>query len=200
MSRGKRYQEAIAKVEPGKTYSLTEAIKLAKATSYTTFNGSIELHIPLMGRKPEDRQIRAQIHFPYSIGKLKQVAILTEKLIEEIAKSERAPADIYLATPELMPQVAKIAKILGPKGKMPDPKSGTVTEKLEERQKELAAGNVVELRTDPSGIIHTSIGKVSWEENKLLSNAEAVLKIARPKIGSVTLSATMGPGIKVAFH
>lgn len=198
--KGKQYQTMQKKVDASRSHPLPEAIELAKSTSYTSFDGSVELHVRLVGKKPEERQFRTQLTLPNGTGKTQRVEVLTEEKVEEIAKSGNAPADLYLATPELMPKVAKIAKILGPKGKMPNPKSGTVTAKPEERVEELSAGNAVELRSDPTGIIHTSLGKVSWTSEKLVANAEAVLRvIPRSKIGSVTLAATMGPGIKVTL-
>lgn len=197
--RGKSYQLAKQKVDSSRTYPLFEAIELAKATSYASFGGSLELHIRLLGKKPEDRQFRQTVILPHGTGQSYRVAIITEELIEEIAKSGKAPADFYLATPELMPKVAKIAKILGPKGKMPNPKSGTVTGDPAGKAKEISSGHIVELVSDPTGIIHLSLGKLSWETKKLGENAESVIRIIpRTKIASVAVAATMGPGIKVA--
>lgn len=197
---GSKYKAMQEKVGAGKSYPLTDAIDLAKNTSYTKFDGSIELHVRLIGRKPEDRQLRVQVTLPHGTGKSQEVVVLDEEKIEEIAKTGNAPADLYLATPELMPTVAKIAKILGPKGKMPNPKSGTVTTKPEERIKELSSGNAIEVKSDATGIVHVGIGKTSWETEKIVANAEAVMKIIpRTKIGSVTVSATMGPGVRVVL-
>lgn len=198
--RGKRYLAMKEKVDASRSYPLGEAIALAKTTSYASFDGSIELHVRLVGKKPEEKQFRAPLTLPHGTGKQSRVEVLTEEEVEEIARTGNAPADLYLATPAMMPKVAKIAKILGPKGKMPNPKSGTVLPKPEERVKELAAGKIVELRSDPTGIIHANLGKVSWTDEKLVANAEVVLRIIpRTKIGSVTLSATMGSGVKVAL-
>ncbi len=198
MLHGKKYQKMIGKISSGKLYSMAEAIDLAKNTSYGKFDGSIELHVRLTGRKKEDRQLRAPVSLPHGTGKSQRIVVLDEGKIEEILKTNKAAADVYLASPELMPKVAKVAKILGPKGKMPNPKSGTVTTKTAERVKELSSENTIEIRSDAAGIIHVGIGKASWESLKLLANAEAVMKIVpRAKIGSVTLCATMGPGIKV---
>jgi len=122
---------------------------------------------------------------------------LDEKIIEEITKTSKAEADIYLTTPALMPQVAKLAKILGPKGKMPNPKSGTITDNPEKTLKELSGGQV-EYKSDNTGNIHQVIGKVSADSKKLIDNYQALISLLpKEKIIAVNLCATMGPAVKV---
>ncbi len=199
--RSKRYEEQSNKVDITKTYPLTEALDLAKATASTKFDSSIELHLhltPKKGKKGvEDEYMRGIMHLPHGIGKSRKVVILNEDLIEQIAKTEKIDFDVAIATPALMPKLGKVAKILGTKGKMPNPKVGTVTDKPEEVKAEIEAGRV-EYRQDASRNIHQMVGKASWDNAKLAENIQAVLKtFTRNRLNNVTVASTMGPGVKV---
>lgn len=195
--RSKRYQEAKALIDSAKKYEVAEAIDLVKKTSLTKFDGNVEVHLRLLAKTGKPENLRGLIQYPHPTGKKIKVEILDEKAIGEIAKTSKAKADIYLATPALMPKVAKLAKILGPKGKMPNPKSGTITENPAKTQKELEGGQV-EYKTDSFGNIHQVIGKVSADKKVLEENFQSLLlTVPSDRIASITLCATIGPGIKV---
>lgn len=195
--RSKKYRDAKALFDPRKKYALEEALDLVKKTSLSKFDGKVELHARVLGKSGKPEILRGLITYPHATGKKIKVVILDDKTIEEIAASAKADFDVALSTPAQMPKVAKLAKILGPKGKMPNPKSGTVTADPEKTKKELASG-ATEYRTDSYGNIHQIIGKVSFDEKALKENAETILNVLpKEKITSVTLCATMGPGIKI---
>lgn len=195
--RSKKYQDAASKIDRNKKYEIAEAIELVKKTTITDFDGNVEIHLHLLGKSGKPEQVRGLLQYPHPTGKKINVEILDEKTIAEIEKTKKAPADIYLTTPALMPQVAKLAKILGPKGKMPNPKSGTIVEDPEAAKKEMSGGKV-EYKTDEYGNIHQVIGKVSAEIKVLEENYQSLMDVLpKEKIVSVTCCATMGPGIKV---
>lgn len=195
--RSKKYQEVKALIDSTKKYEIAEAIELVKKTSITKFDGNIEVHLRSLGKSGKPEQLRGLLNYPHPTGKKIKVAILDEKQIAEIEKTGKAEADIYLATPALMSKVAKLAKILGPKGKMPNPKSGTISDNPEKAKKELEGGQV-EYKTDSFGNIHQVIGKVSTDKKVLDENLKALLSVVPlDKVVSITLCATMGPGIKV---
>ncbi len=196
-----RYEKMADKIDSTKSYSLNEALTLIKETANTKFDGSIELHLhltPKKGKKGvEDEYMRGMLHLPNGLGKARKVVVLNEELIEQIAKTQKIDFDVALATPALMPKLGKVAKILGTKGKMPNPKAGTVTDNPEEIKKEIEAGRV-EFRQDPSRNIHQMIGKASWDVEKLTGNAQAVLKaFVRNRIASATVTSTMGPSVRI---
>lgn len=195
--RSKKYQQVKALIDPKKKYEIAEALELVKKTSMTKFDGNVEVHIRLLGKSGKPEQARGLLKYPHSTGKKTTVVILDDKMVEGITASGKAPADIYVATPELMPKIAKLAKILGPKGKMPNPKAGTITADPEKTKKELEAGQT-EYKTDSYGIIHQIIGKISGKTNELEENFSALLDVLpQDKIVSVNLCATMGPSVKV---
>ena len=197
--RSKKYQQALTLIDKNRKYEIAEAMDLVKKTSYTDFDGNVEVHIRLLGKSGKPEQVRGLLQYPHPTGKKVNIAILDEKTIAEIEKTKKAPADIYLTVPALMPQVAKLAKILGPKGKMPNPKSGTIVENPEAAKKEMSGGKV-EYKTDTYGNIHQVIGKVSADKKLLEENYEMLLSVLPiEKIVSITTCATMGPGIKVAI-
>lgn len=197
--RGKKYTEASALVDKNKSYSVSEAFDLVKRTAYAKFDNSVEAHIRLAkakGKKAEEG-MRGLLSLPHGTGKLPKIGILDEAMVDKIAKNQKIEFDIFLAVPEIMPKVARIAKILGPKGKMPSPKNGTVTDDPERTIAAIKAGRV-EYKTDSTGIIHQIIGKTSWDKEKLEENFKALLAVfPKTRLQSVVLSATMGPGIKV---
>lgn len=195
--RSHRYQEAKSQVDSKKTYSKDEAVELVKKTSTVKFDASVEVHIVMEQKKKETETFRGLLSLPHGTGKELKVVILDEKKIEEIAATKKADFDIALSTPEMMPKVAKIAKILGPQGKMPNPKSGTVTENPQKTLEEIKKGKI-EYKADSLGIIHLGIGKVSWDLKKLLENLQAILSVLPAhKIKLVYLASSMGPSVKV---
>lgn len=197
VSRSVRYLERIALVDRAKRYSVPEALELVKKTSYANFDPTVEVHIRVKtkGKKGNEEAQRGVVHLPHGTGKTPRVALASVELIEKVSATKRADFDILIATPELMPALAKVAKILGPIGKMPNPKYGTVTQKPDELKKEIEAGRR-EWRADSGNNIHFPIGKLSFDEKKLTENlAAALAAVPATKIASATLSATMGPGI-----
>lgn len=197
--RSKRYQEVLKLVDKSKQYNLTDAVDLVKKTSTTTFDGTVELHVNLnpmaLGEKKE---MRGQVSLPHGTGKQIKVVIADDAIIAQVEKGV-IDFDILVSHPTMMAKLAKVARVLGPKGLMPNPKNGTVSPDPEKRVKELSQGQV-NFKTEPDQpIIHMIVGKVSFEETKLKQNIDAVLDaIGRGKISRVTLSSSMGPGIKVA--
>jgi len=195
--RSKKYQAASALIDHAQKYNLVEALDLVKKTTLTKFDGNVEVHIRLLSKTGKPEIFRGMIKYPHTTGKSVKIVILDEKVALEIEKTGKAEADIYVTTPAMMPKIAKLAKILGPKGKMPNPKSGTVTDNPEKVQKELASGQV-EYKSDQYGNIHQIIGKVSVDSKKLEENFMALISaLPRDRITSASLCATMGPGIKV---
>ena len=197
--RSKRYKEAAGMVDKTKLYSLTEAVQLVKKTSLTRFDGTVELHVNLNPMSLGDTKgdYRGSVSLPHGTGKEVKVAIADDALLSKI-EAGTIDFDILVAHPSMMSKLAKLAKILGPKGLMPNPKNGTVSPTPEKRAKELAHGQV-NFKAEPGNpIIHMPVGKVSFEDQKLTDNVTAIFAaIGNSKIAKVTLTSTMGPGIKV---
>ncbi|HMQ02130.1 MAG TPA: 50S ribosomal protein L1 [Candidatus Doudnabacteria bacterium] len=218
--RVKSNQEA---VEKDKVYTAEEAIELVKKTSTTKFVGSVEVHFnTAIDAKKTDQAIRGAVTLPHGTGKTKKIAAFVtegkeaeakaagaeivggEELIKKIKETEKTDFDIAVAEPALMPKLATIAKILGTRGLMPNPKTGTVSENITTAIKEIAGGKV-NFKNDNTGIVHQVIGKTNFESAQLLENlkklAEA-LHASKPSavkknfITTATMNATMGPGIK----
>ena len=222
--RSKKYTEALSKMEKGKVYSKEEAVKLVKMTSTSSFDGSVEIAIRLnLDTKKADQQLRGAIVLPKGTGKTKKVLVVARgpkaqeardagadfvgdvDVLETIEKENWFDFDTMIATPDMMPLHGKLGRVLGPKGLMPNPKTGTVTMDIKKAVEEVKAGRV-EYRTDTFGNIHSVIGKVSFSEEDLLANLDAfvsqILRI-RPAtvkgdyIKNISISSTMGPGIKI---
>ena len=178
-----------------KFYDLKDAITLVKKTSYTKFDATVELHIYIISKKGQD-PLRGLVSLPSGSPKQKKIAVADEQLIEKI-KSGKIDFDILIASPAIMPKLAQVAKILGPKGMMPNPKSGTVTDAVEKVKDELSSGKI-EYKTDPLGNIHIGVGKVSWDNEKIMANVNAVITaIPQNRINKVYLCATMGPSVRL---
>ena len=221
--RGKKYQEAYKLVEKGKTYSLKEAIELAVKTNPAKFDASLEAHVRLgVDPRQADQNIRTTLVLPNGNGKTVRVAVFApldvckaakaagadiaedEEFLKQLEKGE-INFDILISTPQYMPKLGKFARLLGPKGLMPNPKAGTVTMDVEKAVKESKAGKV-EYRVDKQSIVHIGLGKVSFGTDKLLENANAFfdsLKSQKPAslkgtyVKSVFVTTTMGPSISV---
>ena len=222
--RGKKYQESLKLVDRSKFYEVDEALELIGKTSKANFDETVELAVRLgVDPRHADQQVRGTVVLPNGTGKTNRVLVLAkgdkikeaeaagadyvggEEYVEKIQKENWFEFDTVVATPDMMGVVGKIGRILGPKGLMPNPKSGTVTFELEKAINDIKAGKV-EYRVDKAAIINVPIGKVSFGPEKLRDNFRAlvteVIK-ARPAaakgkyLKSVTLSTTMGPGIKI---
>lgn len=198
--RSKRYDAVLQKVGD-ELLTLGEAIAKTKETSTTKFDGSVELHVhltPKKGKKGvEDELARGMVNLPHGLGKNRKVVILNEDIIATLEKTGKIDFDVAIATPALMPKLGKVAKLLGTKGKMPNPKAGTVTDKPEEVKAAMEAGRV-EWRQDAGRNLHQMIGKVSWDDVKLIDNADVFIKLFPPnRVISISLTSTMGPAVKV---
>lgn len=207
---GKRFKEASKLVDKSKAYPLAEAVDLAVKTAKANFDASIEIHINLgVDPRQADQNIRGTVALPAGTGKTVKVAVLTddtdaEKLFAKLDK-EIIDFDVLIAAPAMMPKLGKYARLLGPRGLMPNPKSGTVTTDVKKAEEEAKAGRV-EFRVDQAGIVHLSVGKASFGPAKLTDNTGAVLasiRSAKPAslkgvyIKSAYLSSTMGPSVRL---
>lgn len=200
--RSKGYHAAKAQIEAGKLYPIDEAVELVKKVSLSKFDGSVEVHVKLIKKKNKgaSESPKGLFHLPHGSGKEKKIIILDEAKIEEIAKTKKIDFDVAIASPELMPKVGKIAKILGPKGKMPDPKSGTVTNDPKKAIDDINSGKV-EYRIDSQNQIHQMVGKVSWDSAKLLENIRTVLAaFPKSRLETVHLSASISPSVVVDLN
>lgn len=194
--RSKKYKEVAELIDRKNIYEMSEALELVKKTNLAKFDGSVEAHIRLLGKSGKSENVRGTFSYPHSTGKKITVVILDDATIAEIEKTKKADFDIALATPDRMAQVAKLARILGPKGKMPNPKSGTVTSDPEKTKKELEGG-LTEYKTDSFGIIHQVIGKLSSDNQALEENLRSLIAVLpKDKIASAYIAATMGPSVK----
>lgn len=221
--RGKKYQEAYKLVEKGKTYSLKEALELAIKTSPVKFDASVEAHVRLgVDPRQADQNIRTTIVLPNGNGKTVRVAVFApldackaakaagadiaedEEFLKQLEKGE-INFDVLISTPAYMPKLGKFARLLGPKGLMPNPKAGTVTMDVEKAVRESKAGKI-EYRVDKQAIVHIGLGKVSFGGDKLIENANTFfdsLKAQKPAslkgsyVKSVFITTTMGPSIAV---
>jgi len=223
MNKGKRYTAALEKVDRTKQYTLAEAVKMLKESMHAKFDESVDFAVRLgIDPKKSDQQIRGTVVLPHGTGKSLKVLVLTRGEKEKEAQEAGADFvgstefidkikegwtdfDVAIATPDLMPEVGKLGKILGPRGLMPNPKSGTVSFDVAKAVKEAKAGKV-EYRVDKAANVHLAIGKVSFPYEHLLENARTVLgEIVRTRpasakgqyIKSLTISSTMGPGIRI---
>jgi large subunit ribosomal protein L1 len=209
---GKKYRDAAKLIEDGKLYGLAEALELAVKNSPVNFDASIELHVNLgVDPKQADQNVRDTVVMPAGTGKDVKVETLEESKADRVfAKldKEEIDFDVLIATPAMMPRLGKYARLLGPRGLMPNPKSGTVTSDVAAAVQEAKAGKV-EYRVDQSGIIHLAIGKASFTPEQLVQNAEAVIgsiRAARPAslkgiyLKSAFVSSTMGPSVKLDLN
>ncbi len=223
MKRSKRYKEAIAKIDKNKKYPLKEALETLKSIANAKYNESVDIAIKLnVNIKKQDQQIRGTSDLPHGTGKTKRILVLTkgekekeakdagadyvgfEEYIEKI-KSGWFDFDCIIATPDAMPDVGKLGKILGPKGLMPSPKTGTVTFEVGPQVKALKKGKI-EFKTDKGGCVHAPVGKVSFPVEHLEENVLTLIQDlinAKPAtvkgqfIKSITISSTIGPGIRL---
>ncbi len=190
--RSKKYQAVRAKVDRTKNYPLDQAAETVLQTSYSKFTGSIIADVVV-----KDQKVSVDVAFPHSTGKTVKVAVVTEALLKKI-EAGTIDFDILVSHPKFMPQLAKLAKILGPKGLMPNPKNGTISPDPEKRAKELESGKTTIKTERKAPLIHAIVGKTDQKAKEVAANVEALIKaIGVTKITKLTLSATMGPGVKV---
>jgi large subunit ribosomal protein L1 len=221
--RGKNYKKSFDKVDPERLYTLDEAAALIKEVSYVKFDASVDCHINLgVDPRQANQMIRGTATLPHGTGKEVTVLVLTTPENEDAAKEAGADyvgldeyiakiqggwtdVDVIICSPNVMPKVGRLGRVLGPRGLMPNPKSGTVTPNVAKAVKEVKAGKI-DFRVDKTGIIHTSIGKVSFEANQLAENIGellATLQRMKPQglkgtyFQGITVAPTMGPGVKI---
>ena len=223
--RGKKYKEAAKLIEPNKLYTIEEAAALVKKTSTVKFDATVELSLNLnVDTKAQDQQIRGTLVLPHGNGKTKKVLVITntkqeeakeagadfvggKEMVEKIKTENWFDYDVIIATPDMMGELGKIGKVLGPKGLMPNPKTGTVTMDIANAVKETKAGKI-EYRFDKQGNIHLSVARVSFSERDIIDNVKActetIVKV-RPAavkgtyIKTAVLHTTMGPAIHITF-
>ena len=221
---GKKYVEASKLVDKHTNYSIDEAIELAKKTAITKFDSSVELAVKMnLDTKKADQQLRGSLVLPYGNGKTKKILVLAkgaaaeaakaagadyvgeQEMIDKIANENWFDFDVIIATPDMMPALGKIGKVLGPKGLMPNPKTGTVTPTPANAVEDVKKG-MIEYRADQYGNIHVMVGKVSFDSKALKENIDYVVSTmvkAKPQtvkgkyITNISVSTTMGPGIHV---
>ena len=223
---GKKYDASKKIIDNKKAYSLDEAIKLAKQTSSTKFDASIDIAIKLnLDTTKAEQQLRGSITLPTYVGKQVKILVITDELNAKSAsecgadffggsdkiadiKNGWLDFDLIITSPKFMPELSKLGKILGPKGLMPNPKLGTVTQNVVNAVKEFKKGKS-QYRTDSYGNIHMLIGKVSTPDEKIKENINTLIEFIKSKrpstvkgdyIQNISISSTMGPGIKVAFE
>jgi large subunit ribosomal protein L1 len=222
--RSKRYQSAAKLIEPSRAYSVSEAVKLVKQMPKTKFDASVEFHAKLgIDVKQANQLVRGSVNLPHGSGKTVRIAVFcadnqvaeakaagaamvgAEELIKDIQSTQKCDFDVAIATPEMMKLLAPIAKILGQKGLMPNPKTETITDNVGEAVRKLLAGKV-SFKADDTGNVHLPVGRLSFEESQLIENIMAVieaLKKARPAAAkgtyfrNVALATAMGPAIKL---
>lgn len=189
--RGKKYQEAKAKIDKNKIFSPKEAIALVKETSFSTFDGTVELHLVV-----KKAGLSVNLTLPHTAGKEKKIEMASDATVEKL-KMGKIDFDVLVATPEIMPKLIPFAKILGPKGLMPNPKNGTLVPDL--KKAKIFSGNSVTVKTEKDApLIHTTLGKISQPESQLTENLEALIKaVSEKQIIRAYLKATMGPSIKL---
>ena len=224
MKRSKKYNAALALVDQNKVYTIEEAVALVKKTYTVKFDATVDVSFRLnVDPKKADQQVRGTLVLPHGNGKTKTVLAITDRvedakaagadfvggkeMLEKIQKENWFEFDVLVATPNMMGEIGKLGRVLGPKGLMPNPKTGTVNPDIARAVKEIKAGKV-EYRVDKEANMHVSIGRVSFDDNKLVDNlnalTEAVVK-ARPAvvkgtyIKNAVVHTTMGPSIKFTF-
>ncbi|OGI34199.1 MAG: 50S ribosomal protein L1 [Candidatus Moranbacteria bacterium RIFOXYA2_FULL_43_15] len=229
MKHGKKYRAVVEKIDRNKVYTLEEVIKFLKENKVSKFDETVEAHIKTgIDPKKGDQQVRGTVDLPHGTGKSKKIAVITsthakdakeagadmvggEEMIEDIKSGKMFSAkaggvDVLVATPEMMPKLAVVAKILGPKGLMPNPKTETVTTKIKETVEALKKGKA-SFKNDNSGNVHQAVGKLSYDDAKLVENVKtfiAGVEKSKPAglrgklIANISLTSTMGVGLKIA--
>lgn len=225
MKKGKKYVAASSKIDKTKSYTKEEAIKLVKETSTANFDATVELALRLnLDTKKADQQLRGALVLPNGTGKTKKVLVIAKgpaaqaakdagadyvgdtDMLEKIEKENWFDFDVMVATPDMMPALGKLGKVLGPKGLMPNPKTGTVTMDTKKAVEEVKKGRV-EYRTDSYGNLHVIIGKVSFDDEKLVENLNAFMNLINKTkpitvkgkyILNIAVTSTMGPSVKIS--
>ncbi|MDD3995337.1 MAG: 50S ribosomal protein L1 [Bacilli bacterium] len=225
--KGKNYKNSISKIDRNKAYNVEEAIKLVKETSTSKFDETVEIAIRLnVDVKKAEQQLRGAIVLPHGTGKSKKVLVVAkgdkakdaekagadyvgeQDILHKIESENWMDFDVIISTPDMMPALGKLGKILGPKGLMPNPKVGTVTLDVVKAVEDIKKGKV-EYKTDSFGNVHAILGKSSFDENKLIENLKTFVEVimkSKPStvkgdyVKNISISSTMGPGIKLDLN
>jgi len=225
--KGKKYKNSISKIDRNKAYNVEEAIKLVKETSTSKFDETVEIAIRLnVDVKKAEQQLRGAIVLPHGTGKSKKVLVVAkgdkakdaekagadyvgeQDILHKIESENWMDFDVIISTPDMMPALGKLGKILGPKGLMPNPKVGTVTLDVVKAVEDIKKGKV-EYKTDSFGNVHAILGKSSFDENKLIENLKTFVEVimkSKPStvkgdyVKNISISSTMGPGIKLDLN
>ena len=225
--KGKKYKNSISKIDRNKAYNVEEAIKLVKETSTSKFDETVEIAIKLnVDVKKAEQQLRGAIVLPHGTGKSKKVLVVAkgdkakdaekagadyvgeQDILHKIESENWMDFDVIISTPDMMPALGKLGKILGPKGLMPNPKVGTVTLDVVKAVEDIKKGKV-EYKTDSFGNVHAILGKSSFDENKLIENLKTFVEVimkSKPStvkgdyVKNISISSTMGPGIKLDLN
>ncbi|NCN03842.1 MAG: 50S ribosomal protein L1 [Candidatus Pacebacteria bacterium] len=192
--RSKKYALAKSRLDKTQKYELSKAIDLVKSLSYSKFDGTVEAHLVV-----KEAGISTSVSFPHSTGKSIKVAIFSDEVIKDI-EAGNTNFDVLIATPSDMPKLTKFARVLGPKGLMPNPKSGTLTTNPEAKKKELEAGKVTLKTERKAPLMHLGVGKVSMKTEDLAENIQALLNAVGTRVQKLSISATMSPGVKVQLE
>ena len=222
--RGKKYRKIFEKIDKNKEYTIEEALELIKKNRISKFDESIEVHIKTnIDAKKGDQQIRGTVILPHGVGKTKKVAVITttkeedakeanadivrgEDFINDIKKGN-IDFDVLIATPEVMPKLASVARVLGPKGLMPNPKTDTITDNVKKVVKMFKKGKI-DFKNDNTGNVHQVVGKISFDNNDLIENIKAFVEAVNKSkgegvkgrlISKVVICSTMSPGIKISI-
>lgn len=190
-THSKKFAAVRAKLDKTRKYDLLDAVELVKKLSYSSFPGTISAELTV-----KEEGMNVEVTMPHQSGKTKKVVIVTDDVLKEIEAGE-LNFDILVSSPQFMPKLAKFARVLGPKGLMPNPKNGTLTPNPERAVQELSAGKTMLKGERKQPLMHVTIGKTSLENDKLTENIVAVLKALKGKAEKLSLSATMSPGVKV---
>ena len=191
--RGKNYTGAKSKVDANKHFPISDAVKLIKSLSFAKFDETYELHMTV-----KKQGLNVNLTLPHNFGKGKKIEVASEETLEKL-KAGKIDFDVLLATAEMMPKLVVFAKILGPKGLMPNPKNGTVIKSEKDAEKFSADQKTLKMEKDQP-IIHTTVGKLSMEEKDVVENIQAVIEgIGKPQIAKVYLKSTMSPSVKLTF-
>ncbi len=190
-ARSHKYQAVRAKVDKSKAHSPLTAVELVKKLSYTKFAGSLEAHIEV-----KEIGISANLTLPHSTGKTIRVVVASEEVLAAV-EAGKIDFDVLVSSPQFMPKLARLARVLGPKGLMPNPKNGTLTDNPERKAAEMAGGAQTLKTEKKAPLMHITLGKLSMEAKDLAENLEAVLKVLRGRIEKINLAATMSPSVKV---
>jgi len=194
--RSQKYQAVRSQVDKTRLYDTYSAVELIKKLSYSSFAGTVVAHLVLDERFQGEQ---VGIQFPHSTGKSITVAIADEKLLAEVKKG-KIEFDVLLATPNMMPKLAKLAKVLGPKGLMPNPKQGTLIDNPKDKKKELESGKITIRSERKAPLMHIVIGNTEMEIKELVENLQTLMTTLKDKISKISLAATMSPGIKMAVE